>query len=297
MTNQASYTLWSKKLCVPHFASLNGQNSVRAQLSNVSALIARKPDILILDPIETKPLTPVIAEATKAGIPVVVVDRALDVGPGTGTYQVFIGANQFKIGYQSAQVWVDWLKREQKTDQPKGNIVLLAGGVGQAPAIERNQRVEAATKAYPGIKIVGRQSADWTKQGGLTVMQSYLQRFPSGQIQGVFAAADESYLGARQAIESAGRTSDFAGKRKFFDGDGQLEGIEGVVDGWPAATSQNPPFYGRPALEAAIAISQGHKFHGETFVTPNRTFDYLTKANCDAAKAYIAQEKLKGLDF
>lgn len=297
VTNQATYTLWAKKLCIPHFESLNGQNDVNTELSNVSALLARKPNVLILDPIETQPFTPVVQEAAKAHVPLVVVDRALNVNPGTGTYQVFIGANQFKIGYQSAEVWIKEQMQAQHTKQPKGNIVLLGGGVGQQPATERNRGVAAAIKPYPGLKIVGTQSADWTRQGGLTVMESYLQRFPPGQIQGVFGAADESYLGARQAIESAHRTSEFAGQKKFFDGDGQLEGIEGVVSGWLAATTQNPPFYGQPALEAAVAISQGHKFHGATFVIPNRTFDCLTSADCQATKAYIAQEKLKGLDF
>jgi ABC-type sugar transport system substrate-binding protein len=268
--------------------------SVSTQLSNVQDLIAKKPDVLIVDPEATAPLTPVINMASSAHIPLIVIDRALSKKPGEGTYQLFIGADQRIIGYQSAQWFVKKLMKAQNTNNPKGNVAIIEGGVGQDPTTERNQGVEDALKPYPGIKIVATESGDWTLQGGRQVMQGYIQKYPKGTLQGVFAASDEMMLGALEALQAANRT-DLNGW--FFTGDGQLEGLEQVVNGVDIADTQNPPFYGQPALEAAIAISQGVNFNGSTLNIPNKTFTNMTPDELQKTKAYIAQAQGAHSDF
>jgi ribose transport system substrate-binding protein len=288
------FKFWAQKLGIPHFIWNQANESVSTELSNVADLLAQKPDVLIVDPEASKPLTPVVQMAQKAGVPLVVADRALDVAPGVGTYQVFIGADQYKIGYQSTVWWIKKLQKVQGTDSPTANLVILEGGVGQDPAIERHNGVADAIKPYPKIKIVASQSGDWTRDGGRKVMQAWIQRFAPGQILGCFAASDEMMLGAQEALKAAQRT-DLDGW--FFTGDGQLEGLQAIIDGTNVADTQNPPFYGEASLRAAIAISQGVKFHAQTFVLDNETFTNMTPEELDKTKAYVAKIKLAGLSF
>jgi ABC-type sugar transport system substrate-binding protein len=268
--------------------------SVSTELSNVQDLIAKKPDVLIVDPEATAPLTPVINMASSAHIPLIVVDRGLSKQPGEGTYQLFIGADQKVIGYQSAEWWIKKLQQQQHTQSPKANLAIIEGGVGQDPTTERNQGVMDAIKPYPGIKVVATESGDWTLQGGRQVMQGYIQKYPKGTLQGVFAASDEMMLGALEALQAANRT-DLNGW--FFTGDGQLEGLEQIVNGVDIADTQNPPFYGQSGLEAAIAISQGVNFNGATINLPNETFTNMTPSESQKTKDYVSKAKSANSDF
>ncbi|MGH7117770.1 MAG: substrate-binding domain-containing protein, partial [Acetobacteraceae bacterium] len=288
------YKFWVKKLCVPHFIWNQANEDVAKELSNVSDLLAQKPNVLLLDPEASQPLVPAIAMAKKAAVPMVVIDRKLPVTPGPDTYAAVISADNFRVGYASAEAWIEKLKKVQKTDSPKGNLAIISGGVGQEPAIERDKGVETAIKPYPGIKIVANQSGDWTRAGGRKVMESYLQRFRPGQLQGVFAASDETMVGARQALEAAHRT-DLDGW--FFTGDGQLQGIQAVAEGFNVATTQFPPLYGEAGLQAAIALSQGATLPGRYFQLPQKTFTCLTADACAKTKAYLAMLQATGRQF
>ena len=286
VTEMSTFQDAVKKLCVPHFIWNQANENVSAELSNVQSLLAQQPSVLILDPLATDPLTPAVTLATNAHIPLIVIDRALSVKPGQGTYQLFIGAQQYPIGNLPAQMWIKKLKAAQKTESPKANLVLLDGGVGQEPAIERHNGVADAIKSYPNIHIVAAESGDWTLEGGRKVMEAYIQRFPAGTLQGAYAASDEMMLGALEALQAAHRT-DLNGW--FFTGDGQLQGLQQIVAGVNVADTQNPPFYGQPSIAAAIAISQGVQFKAQTLNLENKTFTCLTPAECQKTKAYIAE--------
>jgi ABC-type sugar transport system substrate-binding protein len=286
VTEMSTFQTWAKKLCVPNFVSNQANENVSTELNNAQTLLAQQPSVLILDPLATDPLTPVVTQATSANIPLIVIDRALSVKPGQGTYQLFLGAQQYPIGNLPALKWIEKLKTVQKTDSPKANLVFLDGGVGQEPAIERHQGVLDAIKPYPNIHVVGAESGNWTLEGGRQVMEAYIQRYPPGTLQGVYAASDEMMLGALEALQAAHRT-DLDGW--FFSGDGQLQGLQQIAAGVNVADTQNPPFYGESALEAAIAISQGVQFHAQSFNLENKTFDCLTDAECQVTKTYIAK--------
>jgi galactofuranose transport system substrate-binding protein len=287
------FQLWAKKLCVTNFIWNEAGEDVSKQISNVADLLAQKPDVLLLDPIADQPLVPVIEMAKKAGVPMIDIDRKLSVGPGPDTYLSVINADNYTVGLQSGSAWVEKLKKNQKTDSPKANLVIIMGGVGQDPANERNRGVQDAIKPYPGIKLLDTQSGNWTRDGGRKVMQAYLQRFAAGELQGVYAASDEEMIGARQAIEAANR-KDLDGA--FFSSDGQLQGLEAVVEGFNVASSQFSPLYGEASLQAAIAVTQGVKLAPNYWLVL-KTFTCLTEAACNETKEYIAQLKSTGMQF
>ena len=167
------------------------------------------------------------------------------------------------------------------------------GGVGQDPANERNRGVQEAIKPYPNIKLLDTQSGNWTRDGGRKVMQAYIQRYAPGELQGVYTASDEEMIGARQALDAVNR-KDLDGA--FFSSDGQLQGLEAVVEGFNVATSQFPPLYGEAGLQAAIAVTQGVKLDPHYWLE-QKTFTCLTDAACNETKEYVAQLKSTGMQF
>jgi ribose transport system substrate-binding protein len=294
VTELKDFQLWANRLCIPHFIWNQANEDVSTQISNVADLLAQKPNVLLVDPEAGQPLVPAISMARQAGVPMIIIDRDLPVPPGPNTYLATIGADNHLIGLKSTQAWIEKLKSVQQTDSPKANLAIIEGGVGQSPAIDRTQGVEDAIKPYPGIKIVAVESGDWTREGGRNVMEAYLQRFAPGQLQGVFAEADEMMVGAQQAIQAASRT-DLNGW--FFSGDGQLQGIQAVTDGFDVADTQFPPLFGQASLEAAIAASRGVTLPSTKFALIQKTFTCLTDSACDKSKAYVAQLQATGMQF
>src|SRR3984885_11787228 len=71
----------------------NSAGDSAKQLQDSQTLLAQKPNMLILSPNQAQPLDPVIDMATKANVPLVVIDRALIRKPPTGTYVLNITQN------------------------------------------------------------------------------------------------------------------------------------------------------------------------------------------------------------
>ncbi len=75
------------------FIWTNGDADAAKQLMDADTLLAQQPDILILSPFQDEPLDPIIDMATEAGVPLMVIDRALVREPGEGTYFTNITQN------------------------------------------------------------------------------------------------------------------------------------------------------------------------------------------------------------
>src|SRR5512140_3239762 len=138
----------------------DAQNDTLKQVSQIREFIAAKVDLLIVSPKEAVPLTPPVAEAYKAGIPVIVLDRRV-----TGTdYTLFIGADNKKIGRYVGQ-WI------VKTLGGKGNMVELKGLMTSTPGQDRDSGFREGIKGSD-IKIVFEADMKWLEHTAVKAMES-----------------------------------------------------------------------------------------------------------------------------
>src|ERR1043165_7214956 len=79
----------------------DAQNDTLKQRAHVEEFVSAKVDLLLISPKEAQPLTEPVAKAMAAGVPVIVLDRAL-LGD---KFTCFIGANNKKIG-KAAGEWI-----------------------------------------------------------------------------------------------------------------------------------------------------------------------------------------------
>jgi ribose transport system substrate-binding protein len=89
---------------------------------------------------------------------------------------------------------------------------------------------------YPEIVVVARQTANFNRAEGLTVMENLLQAHPD--ISGVFAQNDEMALGAIEAIEAAG----LMGRIHVVGFDATDDAVNSVERGEMAATVAQQPY-------------------------------------------------------
>src|ERR1700677_5194279 len=69
---------------VPQFTLqiADGAGNVNTQTSQVDNFITQKVDLILISPFEASPITPVVARAMKAGLPVIELDRETVGEPG-----------------------------------------------------------------------------------------------------------------------------------------------------------------------------------------------------------------------
>lgn len=225
------------------------------QVAQVQNLLQQKPALLIVEPAEQQAATPIAGLAQKAGVPMIVADRALGVEPGSSTtYKTLITQDWTKVGIALGEAAVKTL--QAKGGKAEGNVVELAGVLGSAPQIAMDAGFKSATAKYPGIKIVASQDGNNERGPGLQIMEDYLTRYPKGQISLVWAQNDEMGIGALKAIQAAGR-SELLGS--IISKDGQLEGIKEVASGNFAADCSNTPYFGPIIMPYVKDILAGKK--------------------------------------
>ncbi|MBN8994297.1 MAG: substrate-binding domain-containing protein [Rhizobiales bacterium] len=231
----------------------NSAGDSAKQLQDAQTLLAQKPDMLILSPNQSVPLDPVIDMATKANVPLMVIDRSLERKPPTGTYVLNITQNYAISGMTMAYYALEHLK--QKHGAYKGNIVEIQGELGSSPNTDMWVGIREVLKHYPDVKILSTEEGKWSNDGGRRVMQGFLQRFSDDEMDVIFTYADAEGLGAIQAIKAAGRESLLDGRIASKDGD--VAFIQYVLDGKAMMSTECPPYYGAFAIPEAIQYLNG----------------------------------------
>ena len=249
--------------------------SAAKQVSDVRSMIAQKVDAIFLAPREEKPLAPVVKEAAKAGIPVILLDRNIDqtlAKPGVD-FVTFIGSDFILEGKRVGQ----WLA---KKTNGKANIIQLLGTTGSSPANDRRSGFENAIKAFPGMKVLASQDGDFSRDKGRQVMETLLQANPSVNV--VYAHNDEMAIGAISALEAAGKVP---GKDVLILSiDGGKEIVQLIVDGKVNYVVECNPRFGPKAFATLKNYAAGKKIAAK-IINPDRDYD-ATSAKSGLASAY-----------
>jgi ribose transport system permease protein len=220
----------------------DAQNDASQQANQIQNFTSQNVKAIIINPVDSDAAAPSVKAANKAGIPVVAVDRTVN----KATVATTVASDNVAGGKLAAKTIADQLGG-------KGSILVLQGTAGTSAANEREQGFTEGLKAYPGIKVVASQPADFDRTKGLDVTTNLLQAH-SG-INGIFAANDEMALGAIKALGSK------AGKSvKVVGFDGTPDGLTAVKAGTLAASvAQRPSELGKLAVQNAVKASKGEK--------------------------------------
>jgi ABC-type sugar transport system substrate-binding protein len=268
--------------------SIDANQDASKQLADVENMLAQKPDCLIVSPLESKASAPVVKLADDAKVPLVIIDRTIEATPGEGMYKTEITQSHVLSGQLLAEKTVDLLTK--KYGSPKGNVVHVQGLAGASPVIDANKGWDEVMAKYPDIKVVATADAGFTKDGGMKVMEDFMQRFPKGQIDVVRSDYSDMTMGAIEAIKNAGR-DELLG---YVVGEGgHILAIKAVVAGEIARETQTPPYFGAKAVQSCLDILAGKDVPAKQQVDI-KVFDSDKK---DEAQKYVDQITEAGLEF
>jgi len=242
----------------------DAQNDTLRQRSHIEEYVSQGVNLIIVSPKEVSLREP-IARAYKAGIPVIILDRAVD----GEDFTQFIGADNKLIG-EAAGRWI------AKRLGGEGNVVELKGLQTTVPGRDRNSGFRKGIEGT-ALKIIFEADMKWLEADARKEMESALARFP--KIDLVYAHNDPGAHGAWMAAKAAGREKDI-----LFVGIDALaqEGQQYVKQGVLSASFEYPTG-GKEAIENAVKVLSGEEVPRNVVLSSR----YFTPENIEAGGAVL----------
>ena len=227
---------------------VSGDKDVAKQGNQIKDFIVKKVSAIVLSPCDSKGIIPVIQEANAAGIPVFTVDIPCNE-PGVKIVAQ-IATDNFGGGKEGAQAMIEAL------GEAGGKIAVLHFKQAES-CLLRVQGFTEVINAHnasgkPRIDIVTELESGGAKDLGYKAAQDAVQAH--SDLRGIFAINDPAALGARAALEKAGKASQIV----IVGFDGQPEGRQAIKDGKIYADPiQFPAKMGVQIVDAIIRHSKG----------------------------------------
>ncbi len=174
-----------------NFVFSDAEGETAKQIADVEEFTARKVDLLIVAPRDAKAMAPVIAEAYRQGIPVILLSRRVE----GESYTCLIAPDNEQIGEQAADFMAARLGG-------KGKVMMLEGIPTASTAIARGEGFRQRLRRYPQMHLVATKVGNYLRGDAIRAMEEMLD---SGlHFDGMFAQSDSMAAGARLAMRKAG---------------------------------------------------------------------------------------------
>ncbi len=259
----------------------DAQQKQENQIKALRSFIARRVDCILFTALVETGYGPVLQEAKRAGIPVVMIDR--DVAKeDRGLRLTIMGSDFVREGEKAAEWLAEYLKKKGIDDGRKTiNIVELQGTTGSAPAIDRYNGFRNVMKKHSNWKISRSQTGNFTSSEGKMVMEAFLKA--DRNIDVLYAHNDQMALGAIQAIKEAGLKP---GKDIIIVGVDAVKGaFEAMVAGEMNCSVECSPLLGPQAVQAVRDLRDGKKLPARIW-TIEGIFDQTTAAAALPTRQY-----------
>jgi erythritol transport system substrate-binding protein len=229
----------------------------------IDVAIANGASAIILDNAGADASVAAVRKAKAAGVPSFLIDREINV---TGIAVSQIVSNNYQGATLGAQEFVRLMVE-------KGNDIELVGRESDTNAAIRTRGFHDVLDKYDGLKLVGRQSANWSQTEAYSKIETLIQG--NRNIKGVIAGNDTMALGAAAALKNAGLQNVIV-----VGFDGSPDAIAAIKAGTMNATVLQPA-----ATIATMAVDQAHKYltTGSTGLPEKQSVDceLVTPANAD----------------
>lgn len=222
------------------------------QVPVLDAVIAKKPDAILIAPTDKDQLVQPLKKAADEGIPIITVDTFI----GTGVYQTGNGDADFPLAYIASDNLLGGAiaaRALAKAVGEKGKVYVSNVKPGVSTTDQREQGFKEEMKKYPNITVLETQYNDDDANKAASQLQAVYAR--NSDLDGVFGANLFSALGAANGVQQAGQT----GKIRVVAFDAPTSIIDninaGLVD---LAIAQHPAEIGYFGVMAAYAHLTGN---------------------------------------
>lgn len=236
---------------------VSADKDVAKQGNQVKDFIVKKVVAIVLSPCESKSIVPVIREANAAGIPVFTVDIPCNE-PGV-KIATQIATDNHGGGKEAGRAMIEAL------GEAGGKVAVLHFAQAESCILRVKGFLEVIAAHNKGgkgiIQVVSTLESGGAKDVGLKATEDVIQAH--ADLRGIFAINDPAALGARAALEKAGKADQVV----IVGFDGQPEGKQAIKEGKIYADPiQFPDKMGVKVVQALIAHSKGEELPEQTLI-------------------------------
>ena len=228
---------------------VDGDRDVQKQANQIDDFLTKGVAAIILNPCDRQSIGPAIEKANRAGVPVFTCDLKC-VAEGAEVVS-HVGSDNLQGGKLAGEAMIEALGEQ-------GGKVLVVHFPQANSCQLRVQGFEEVIGAYNQglstglIEVVAQLDGGGVRDEGYKVTEDTLQAHPD--LRGIFAINDPSGLGARAALEKAGKQDQVV----IVAFDGQPEGKQAIKDGKIFADPiQFPGLIGRKTVELMMDYFAG----------------------------------------
>src|SRR5689334_1476348 len=217
------------------------------QIQVVENFMSRRVSAIVLAPLDSQALVRPVHTATRAKVPVVIIDSDLK----SDEYVSFVATDNYKGGQLAGE-------QMGKLLGGSGNVILLRYAVGSASTEAREAGfLDVLKTKYPGIKLISSdQHAGATRELAYQVSQNLLNRF-GREVNGVFCPCEPPTIAMTKALRDVGLAG---GKVKMVGFDAGSQSVLDLKNGdLQALVVQNPVLMGYLGVVTAVKHLKGEK--------------------------------------
>ncbi|MCX0500869.1 sugar ABC transporter substrate-binding protein [Erwinia billingiae] len=221
----------------------DAKGDVAQQLSQVQNFIGQGVDAIIVNPVDTNAVKPIMDLAAKASIPLIFVNR--EPAQPLVDKMAYVGSDSELAGRLQMEALA-------KNMNYKGNVAILLGDLANESTRKRTAGVKAIIAKYPGMKVTKEQTAKFTRNDAVDVVSNWLTA--GDDINAIAANNDEMAIGALQAL---GKNE---GHILVAGVDGTPDALQMIKNGKMVATVfQDARGQGEGAVKTAVKLANGEK--------------------------------------
>ena len=264
----------------------DGKNDQAEQTNQINNFITDQVDVMILNLVQSSSAPQITDLCNDAGIPVVYINRQPDETESDrwaaeGIKATYVGADARQSGTFQGEEILETANGGDINGDGKVSYIMVQGDPENVDAQYRTEySIKALTDAGTEVDELLLQRGDWDQAKGQQITQDALTQF-GDQVEVVFCNNDAMALGAKQAIEAAGRV---VNEDIYLVGvDALTDAVQSIVDGKFTGTVFNDHFgQAQTAAQMAVKYLKGEE------VDPINMVDYV-KVTTDNAEEILAK--------
>lgn len=232
------------------------------QLKAIRSFIVYQVDAIVFVPIVSTGWDNVLQEAKEAQIPVIVIDRQIDVDPSL--YEGFLGENGFEEGKAAGEFL---LKKCASIKKDSINILELSGTENSSIAVERAGGFSETVKKDSRLKIIHSEDGDFLRSRGKEITEKIIKQnngllLGENSIDVIFSHNDQMTLGALESLEN-NNINEFP---IIISIDAEQESINALVQGKLNCVVECNPNLGPILMDLVQDVIDGKKIPRITYM-------------------------------
>ena len=215
---------------------------IEEQMNIFQEVLAKRPNAIVIAPLDARAITPYLQEAQAAGIPII----AFDTGVDSPIVRTTVATDNYAAGALAADKMAEYIGGE-------GKVAVLVHDLTSKTGIDRSDGfVDTLIIKYPNIEVVAVQGTENDPDKASEAAKMLLAQYPD--IKGIFGGNESSTIGVVEAVKELNKVGEIT-IIGFDAGKQNIEAVrEGIVTG---AVTQNPKAIGYIGVETGIRAYEG----------------------------------------